>query len=64
MCGCVGVGVGVSHLIPPSLLSSLRPEFPMVLVANKADLEGERVVSVQEGEALAIELKVCVLYGV
>jgi GTPase SAR1 family protein len=35
-----------------------RPEFPMVLVANKAYLEGERVVSVQEGEALAIELKI------
>ena len=30
----------------------------MVLVANKADLEGERVVSFQDGEGLAQELKV------
>lgn len=35
-----------------------RPEFPMVLVANKADLEGERVVSGAEGESLASELKI------
>ncbi|CAI8044316.1 Ras-like protein 2 [Geodia barretti] len=35
-----------------------RPEFPMVLVANKADLEGERVVSGPDGEGLAAELKV------
>lgn len=35
-----------------------RPEFPMVLVANKADLEGERVVSIQDGESLALELKI------
>ena len=32
----------------------------MVLVANKADLEGERVVSGAEGESLASELKVSV----
>ena len=30
----------------------------MVLVANKADLEGERVVAGPEGEVLASELKV------
>ena len=36
----------------------IRPEFPMVLVANKADLEGERVVSGPDGEGLAAELKV------
>jgi small GTP-binding protein len=35
-----------------------RPEFPMVLVANKADLEGERVVSGPDGEGLAAELKI------
>ena len=39
-------------------LSHDRSEFPMVLVANKADLEGERVVSFQDGEGLAQELKV------
>jgi len=35
-----------------------RLEFPMVLVANKADLETERVVSYQEGEELAQQLKI------
>ena len=35
-----------------------RSEFPMVLVANKADLETDRVVSYQEGEELAKTLKV------
>lgn len=35
-----------------------RLEFPMVLVANKADLETDRVVSYQEGEELAKTLKV------
>ena len=39
--------------------SSHRSEFPMVLVANKADLETDRVVSYQEGEELAKTLKVC-----
>ena len=38
--------------------SSHRSEYPMVLVANKADLETERVVSYQEGEELAKTLKV------
>ena len=45
-------------LIAVPLLTLSRPEFPMVLVANKADLEGERVVSIQDGESLALELKV------
>ena len=40
-----------------SLLSH-RSEFPMILVANKNDLETDRVVSYQEGEELAITLKV------
>ena len=31
----------------------------MILVANKADLENERVVSYQEGEDLAAQMKVC-----
>lgn len=35
-----------------------RNEFPMILVANKADLENERVVSYQEGEDLAAQMKV------
>ena len=30
----------------------------MILVANKADLENERVVSYQEGEDLAAQMKV------
>lgn len=34
-----------------------RNEFPMILVANKADLENERVVSYQEGEDLAAQMK-------
>ena len=33
----------------------------MILVANKADLENERVVSYQEGEDLAAQMKVCSL---
>ena len=41
-----------------SLLSLHRSEFPMILVANKADLETDRVVSYQEGEELAKTLKV------
>ena len=40
------------------LLTFFRPEFPMVLVANKADLETDRVVSYHEGEELAKTLKV------
>ncbi|XP_065911939.1 ras-like protein RAS2 [Dysidea avara] len=35
-----------------------RNEFPMILVANKADLENERVVSYSEGEDLAAQMKV------
>lgn len=35
-----------------------RNEFPMILVANKADLENERVVSYSEGEDLAVQMKV------
>jgi len=35
-----------------------RSDFPMILVANKADLDTERLVSMQEGEELASELKV------
>lgn len=42
-------------------MSLPRPEFPMVLVANKADLESERVVSGQDGESLALELKVSLI---
>ena len=36
----------------------IRSEFPMVLVANKADLESDRVVSYHEGEELSRTLKV------
>lgn len=35
-----------------------RSEFPMILVANKADLESERVVPKQEGDEIARQLKV------
>ena len=35
-----------------------RSEFPMILVANKADLDTERVVQKQEGEELAQQYKV------
>ncbi|XP_064397498.1 GTPase HRas-like [Halichondria panicea] len=35
-----------------------KTDFPMILVANKADLESERVVTQQEGEELARELKI------
>lgn len=35
-----------------------RSEFPMILVANKADLDTERVVTKQEGEELAQQYKV------
>lgn len=35
-----------------------RSEFPMILVANKADLESERVVSKLEGEEVTQQLKV------
>lgn len=35
-----------------------RSEFPMILVANKADLESERVVPKMEGEEVAQQLKV------
>eukprot|EP00731_Ephydatia_muelleri_P029701 Em0021g224a len=35
-----------------------RSEFPMILVANKADLESERVVHYPEGEELAAQLKI------
>lgn len=35
-----------------------KPDFPMILVANKADLESERVVSYQEGEEIASQLKI------
>ena len=45
------------HLIH-SELYYYRNEFPMILVANKADLENERVVSYQEGEDLAAQMKV------
>ena len=38
-----------------------KGDFPMILVANKADLETERVVSLQEGEELAAELKVSLI---
>ena len=40
-------------------LSTVRSHFPMVLVANKADLESERSITYQEGEGLAAHLKVC-----
>lgn len=35
-----------------------RSEFPMILVANKADLESERVVSKVDGDEVAQQLKV------
>ena len=35
-----------------------RPEFPMIMVGNKSDLEYERAVSEQEGMNLAQQLKV------
>ncbi|KAK3097287.1 hypothetical protein FSP39_008365 [Pinctada imbricata] len=35
-----------------------RDEFPMILVANKADLEHQRLVTREEGQAFANELKV------
>lgn len=35
-----------------------RSEFPMILVANKADLDVERVVTKQEGEELAQQYKI------
>lgn len=35
-----------------------RSEFPMILVANKADLDTERVVTKQEGEELAQQYKI------
>ena len=35
-----------------------KSEFPMVLVANKADLESDRVVSYHEGEELSRTLKI------
>ena len=34
----------------------------MILVANKADLENERVVSYQEGEDLAAQMKVSSIF--
>ena len=37
---------------------STRPEFPMIMVGNKSDLEYERAVSEQEGMNLAQQLKV------
>ena len=37
---------------------STRPEFPMIMVGNKSDLEYERAVSEQEGVNLAQQLKV------
>ncbi len=48
-----------SHKANVSSLSlPYRLEFPMILVANKADLETDRVVSYHEGEELAKTLKV------
>ncbi len=44
-------------MLPVSVLSC-RTEFPMVLVANKVDLESDRAVSASEGEDLAQSLKV------
>ena len=44
------------------LVITNRNEFPMILVANKADLENERVVSYQEGEDLAAQMKVCCIF--
>ena len=41
-----------------------RSEFPMILVANKADLDTERVVSKAEGEELAQQYKVCSRYHI
>ncbi|XP_026739513.1 ras-like protein 2 [Trichoplusia ni] len=35
-----------------------RDEFPMLLVGNKADLENQRVVSLEEAQALSRQLKV------
>ncbi|XP_072016789.1 ras-related protein R-Ras2-like [Amphiura filiformis] len=35
-----------------------RDEFPMVLVGNKADLDHERVISAEEAQQLARELKI------
>lgn len=35
-----------------------RTDFPMILVANKADLESDRAVTRQEGEELAQQLKI------
>ena len=45
-------------VIDAECLSTVRSEFPMVLVANKADLESERSIAYQEGEELAAQLKV------
>ncbi|MPC38594.1 Ras-like protein 2 [Portunus trituberculatus] len=35
-----------------------RDEFPMLMVANKADLEHQRVTSIEEAHALARQLKI------
>ncbi|XP_012945849.1 ras-related protein R-Ras2 [Aplysia californica] len=35
-----------------------RDEFPMLLVANKSDLDSQRVVSTEEGQELANKLKI------
>ena len=57
MCGHLSIPHDVS-VTDGVCLSPARSEFPMVLVANKADLEGERTISYQEGEELATQLKV------
>ena len=46
------------HTVRTCVLSA-RPEFPMIMVGNKSDLEYERAVSEQEGMNLAQQLKVC-----
>ena len=60
----LGLQLGVERECDVNIDPLPRPEFPMVLVANKADLEGERVVSVHEGEGLALELKVWYMYDI
>ena len=48
------------YILNDRVLCCYRNEFPMILVANKADLENERVVSYQEGEDLAAQMKVMI----